>query len=991
MALLNFPDNPLNGQLYPDPCPVGVTQYQWDSSSGIWRIVGVATGVTPGLYGNQLTVGQFNVDVAGKITQANNVPIADASTTIRGVVRLNDTTTSISVSQALTARAGKSLQDQIGNLANCIVPNSQNVVAALNDLQTQARALQTDAMIWCGYYNAQEGDITYVSITGQRLGYEVGQELPTPGISNGGDFFVVTTGGNPYIAGDYNAPDAYIEPGNWIISEVARWSEVKARGGDLKASQVTLDNPLPPLTATNVQNALYQVTQLLRTPIGGATISDTKPDNPYPGQLWWDDNDGIFYIYYIDTNSSQWVELGGGGSQGLGGGGGTGTVYEIRTGVGLLGGPITTEGEISLQAAVVNSSNFKLSTIGGVIPNQGFVYSNSSGVLDLKISGDAAGKDPYTAFSQEGANLLNAKIDALSGGNVLAGTYDARNGVLAYSTPAGAAKGFTAGSNLPAPSASINNYYVIVTIGGGRGPSGDQVSAAGDWYICQADQVPAIWFLIDYEGVGSQAVNVSVTPIPGIEQGGNVQTALELIELQAQDRIEFADATTDGLQLSVSPPGLTSYDGTTLSIGLDYASVDDRGIVQLTNDLRGTSETLAITQFAANTLNAKVEALVGANVLAGTYNSNTGQVSSITAAGRASGFVVGQQAPAADNVPDNYYLIVIVAGGFGPPGAVIPPAGVQSGDWFIAENQSGVTPQWVTIDYENRVVDATQVNLSPVPGLSASNVQSGIEQLQAEIVQTVTQVTSANNGITATTLPVLADFGFKVGLKLNPATPTDIGGVFVASNSGLNLTPSGGLSLAVPTATTIGGVKAGDNITIAADGTISSSGGGGSGGELKIIDNISSQFDGVRTQFVLKVASANLPTNTQLSSLLISVGGVNQTPNTGFTWTPATSTITFTGPPAAGLAFDGRAVVDVVNADGAGGITSLTFEAPLTGGTITDAGTVGITDASATARGTMSPAQFTKLAAVGTNGNGVRTVSTSQPTGGSDGDIWYVV
>jgi hypothetical protein len=52
---------------------------------------------------------------------------------------------------------------------------------------------------------------------------------------------------------------------------------------------------------------------------------------------------------------------------------------------------------------------------------------------------------------------------------------------------------------------------------------------------------------------------------------------------------------------------------------------------------------------------------------------------------------------------------------------------------------------------------------------------------------------------------------------------------------------------------------------------------------------------------------------------------------------------------------------------------------------------VGITDASASQRGTMTAAQFTKLATLGTNGNGTRTVSTSQPTGGSDGDIWYVV
>ena len=137
MAQLNFPENPLNGQLYPNPCPASVTQYSWDSSTGMWRIVGVATGVTPGLYGNDLTVGQFTVDVSGNITNANNVPIRSASVLSRGVVQLNDTTTSSRLDQALTARAGKSLQDQTGNLLECIVPSRANVVAALNDLQLQ--------------------------------------------------------------------------------------------------------------------------------------------------------------------------------------------------------------------------------------------------------------------------------------------------------------------------------------------------------------------------------------------------------------------------------------------------------------------------------------------------------------------------------------------------------------------------------------------------------------------------------------------------------------------------------------------------------------------------------------------------------------------------------------------------------------------------------------------------------------------------------------
>lgn len=47
---------------------------------------------------------------------------------------------------------------------------------------------------------------------------------------------------------------------------------------------------------------------------GGAsvTISDTAPGSPTAGNLWWESDTGILYIYYNDGTSSQWVAIGGG-------------------------------------------------------------------------------------------------------------------------------------------------------------------------------------------------------------------------------------------------------------------------------------------------------------------------------------------------------------------------------------------------------------------------------------------------------------------------------------------------------------------------------------------------------------------------------------------------------------------------------------------------------------------------------------------------------
>src|SRR6478736_3647132 len=41
---------------------------------------------------------------------------------------------------------------------------------------------------------------------------------------------------------------------------------------------------------------------------GGAGITADPPANPMPGQLWWESDSGALNIWYIDANTSQWVQ-----------------------------------------------------------------------------------------------------------------------------------------------------------------------------------------------------------------------------------------------------------------------------------------------------------------------------------------------------------------------------------------------------------------------------------------------------------------------------------------------------------------------------------------------------------------------------------------------------------------------------------------------------------------------------------------------------------
>jgi hypothetical protein len=124
---------------------------------------------------------------------------------------------------------------------------------------------------------------------------------------------------------------------------------------------------------------------------------------------------------------------------------------------------------------------------------------------------------------------------------------------------------------------------------------------------------------------------------------------------------------------------------------------------------------------------------------------------------------------------------------------------------------------------------------------------------------------------------------------------------------GGTITTSGTLFLRPPTAGNIGGVKAGNNITISSDGTISAVGQGTATGAFVFLDDISSLFDGVRTQFPLTV-NGNVQTVQQPANLFVVVGGILQPPVATFDVINEEQ-IRFFSPPPIGTMFSGRVFI----------------------------------------------------------------------------------
>jgi len=66
--------------------------------------------------------------------------------------------------------------------------------------------------------------------------------------------------------------------------------------------------------------------QVASSPVLKGTTGDAPPNNPDPGQLWWESDTGRMFIYYNDGNSTQWVQISGPLQQSVG-------VFKISSGV----------------------------------------------------------------------------------------------------------------------------------------------------------------------------------------------------------------------------------------------------------------------------------------------------------------------------------------------------------------------------------------------------------------------------------------------------------------------------------------------------------------------------------------------------------------------------------------------------------------------------------------------------------------------------------
>lgn len=363
-----------------------------------------STGVVAGAY----TFPALSVNAQGQITSINNgfpvlvvsanaplsvtgtpqlptLGIAQASITQVGATQLNNTTSSTLVNQALTAAAGKNLQDQINSLA-------QNA----------------NGLILAGTLDAATGLVVTATTPGIIAGITAGSVLPTPTPALNSFYLIVTTASLSYTPTGSPAISNVLV-GDYIICSGGVWTILRV--GPITGAYATTTTAGVVELATSVEALAGVNPNTVLTPSTGSITYIAKNTITAQGQLIAGTGSGTFtalgvgidgYVLSADSSCATGIKWAPGG----GGGGsvsitGLAPVYVTPspiTGVGAVGidnASTTQLGAVQLADAAATQAG--VSTALAVTPAAGavaYVLASSIGAkgeLFVGLANDSVG------------------------------------------------------------------------------------------------------------------------------------------------------------------------------------------------------------------------------------------------------------------------------------------------------------------------------------------------------------------------------------------------------------------------------------------------------------------------------------------------------------------------------------------------------------------------------------------------------------------------
>jgi hypothetical protein len=258
--------------------------------------------------------------------------------------------------------------------------------------------------------------------------------------------------------------------------------------------------------------------------------------------------------------------------------------------------------------------------------------------------------------------------------------------------------------------------------------TGGRTIQSGDLPLAGASSVGAVYpgsglsVAIDGQLNHSSSVTAGTYPKVTFNAQGHITAGSALVAA------DIPELSTDKLTSGFLPTDRIANDAVT-GAKLSNSSTAQFGAIQPTAEYTGqlyfNSLTRDIYIWDGNVWQP-IGISVGEIVFAGTYDANTNLVASVTSDGTAVGLTVGQALPAAAAANNRYYLVVAEAG----TGVAPAPTVALSPPDIILSNGSA----WTEIDVSQTITSqvASNVSVTPAGDISATNVQSALEELDNE-------------------------------------------------------------------------------------------------------------------------------------------------------------------------------------------------------------------------------------------------------------------
>ena len=277
-----------------------------------------ASGVTAGAY----VYPALSVDSFGRITSISSgspvtsvsvnsplissgpatsptLSIQPATTSTVGAVQLNNTTSSTLTNQALTAAAGKDLQDQINALAS-----------------------SSGSLILAGTFDAATGNVVTATTAGISVGITSGNPLPAPSAATDDYYLIVTT-----AAASYTPPGSpvitSINVGDYIFGTGGIWDILRV--GPITGAYATTTTAGVVELATSAEAIAGTDQNVVLTPFTGAATYVNRYCFTGPGQLLASNGNATYsalgsgidgFVLTADSSAPlgiKWAAGGGGG------------------------------------------------------------------------------------------------------------------------------------------------------------------------------------------------------------------------------------------------------------------------------------------------------------------------------------------------------------------------------------------------------------------------------------------------------------------------------------------------------------------------------------------------------------------------------------------------------------------------------------------------------------------------------------------------------